>query len=224
MIERGQEIGESGDLLSRFGIHLGVPVYDFGDTDFYFMSLNAMPHVFYCTGLHISVNPMQYAHLETLVPDLPIDDGDSLYVSGVTVMAAHGMVRESDREWVFMGTDKSVRDTAAAYNVVAAGNHWQPVDAVMACNTGPQDHSERNVISHPLKIHSMYPVIYSGDTIYMARGAEMPYLIPHKGVDITFRSDDWHGIAEWLAFWRSPQGRSFRQGRIVPEQLTLPAA
>ena len=179
------------ELLSKWGIRLG----NFTQRSYpnEIVNVSVYPHVFFANSL--------------LLDSLRTED--KVGVDGAMVMAAHGMLGGNNREWRFIGTNKSVTETVSAYDKVAKNIGWPLIDAVLACRGMDTDKIERLLESEK---NSRARIALSSVSIL---ASSVPQIFPGaSGVNVAGRwekgkgtlwiralSLEWQGLDRWQKYW-----------------------
>lgn len=182
------------ELLDKWGIRLGKHAL-FADPDRQYEDIVPMPtnpHVFFTNKLHLE----SLRTKETVV----LDD--------TMVMLAHGILSWKNREWQFIGTNKSVVQTVSAYDRVAKNMDWPLIDAVLVCRGVNTDQVERRLEeecnSKALFVWPSAPIIVSSvPQIYPGASGVNVAGVWEKGQGakwIIAAALEWQGLDRWQQY------------------------
>jgi len=185
---------QNRELLSKWGIRLGKYTLQSDPNETYdSVPIPVSPHVF-------STNKL---YLESLRTE------ETVVLDDAMVMLGHGMLFGENREWRFIGTNKSATETVTTYDKVANNMGWPSIDAVLVCRgmdtarvkkSLEEERNSKAIFVRPSVpiIVSPVPRIYPGASGVNVGG----FWEKEKGVSwIGVTALEWQGLDSWQQYW-----------------------
>lgn len=194
------------ERLKHWGIHLGVPL-DPDHRDRILRQYPTEPHVFFCKKVTLYAGLQQAGEISNV-----------MIIHGHAINSGGGL-----KDWIFLGTRKSVYDTIKVYEEIAKKLNWPHLDMISGCRPKSAQNradSIRVLASHPVDTPYIFPDSHIGKFPYIAwESPEQNKINPREGIQsLTFQADEWIGLDEWRKLREKAQ-----VNRVIPTWAKMPA-